>query len=349
MQWIKTTMPCPTIQELPPPSTDKTGWPWTEESPAMPERMKNGQPWPRITVVTPSYNQDAFLEETIRSVLLQGYPNLEYMIIDGNSQDHSPEIIKKYAPFLSFWVSEPDRGQSEAINKGWGRATGDLISYLNSDDIYFPGTLRTVAEVWDADPAIALVCGGIAFLYSNSQVRSKRSPLLEGDSPLDLSLLEPYAWFLPQQATFYVREYLDQVGRSLSEELHFTMDRELLYRICRSGKVQLTPEIIAGDRAHGESKRLSQTLQMYREDAVALSYCNWGDGKDYLRRKQVARLRLAQGHFHYANRAPSRLSALWHLTNAAFYRPSYLKRRSFIRGLLRSIGILRPEPNPRTT
>jgi glycosyltransferase involved in cell wall biosynthesis len=335
-------MRCPTLQELPQPNTDRTGWPWTEASPPLPDTMEGGQAWPRITVVTPSYNQGAFLEETIRSVLLQGYPDLEYMVIDGHSQDDSREIIQKYAPFLMYWVSEPDRGQSEAINKGWGRATGDLVAYLNSDDIYYPGTLRAVAEAWNADPGVALVCGGIAFLHSTSQVRSKRSPLLEGDSPLDLSLLEPYAWFLPQQATFYVRKYLDQAGRGLLEELHYTMDRELLYRICRRGKVLLIPEILAGDRAHGESKRINQTLQMYREDAVALAYCTWGDKKDYLRRKQVARQRLAQGHFHYANRVASRISALWHLTNAAFYRPAYLKRRSFVRALLRSAGILRP-------
>ena len=107
------------ISQLPPPPPDRTGWPWTEESPRLPSHMPDGSKWPKISIVTPSYNQGKFIEKTIRSVLLQNYTNLEYIIMDGGSTDESVEIIKKYKPWLTHWGSEKDEGQSDAINRGF--------------------------------------------------------------------------------------------------------------------------------------------------------------------------------------------------------------------------------------
>src|ERR1700687_3909147 len=121
-------MHCPRLTELPPPPKGNTGWPWTVESPALPPLRHDGSPWPRISIVTPSYNQGAFLEETILSVVNQGYPNVEHIIIDGASTDATLSVLHRYSDAVSYWVSEPDRGQGHAINKGMEHATGDILT-----------------------------------------------------------------------------------------------------------------------------------------------------------------------------------------------------------------------------
>src|SRR5262249_28017307 len=110
------------LSDLPRPLRDKTGWPWTVESAPAAERLPNGAAWPKISIVTPSYNQGQFIEETIRSVLLQRYPNLEYIVTDGGSKDNTLDILRKYEHFIDFWTSTPDKGQADAINKGFARA-----------------------------------------------------------------------------------------------------------------------------------------------------------------------------------------------------------------------------------
>ena len=112
------------------------------------------QPAPRISVVTPSFNQSAFLEETLRSVLDQGYPNLEYIVIDGGSTDASADIIRKHAGRITCWVSEKDQGQYDAINKGFARSTGEIMAWLNSDDKYLPWTFSVVGEIFASRPEV---------------------------------------------------------------------------------------------------------------------------------------------------------------------------------------------------
>jgi glycosyltransferase involved in cell wall biosynthesis len=133
------------LADLPPPPAGKSGWPWTEESPAVPARLPDGSEWPLVSIVTPSFNQGAFIEETLRSVLLQNYPNLEYIVIDGGSVDDTAEVLRRYEPFLDHVVSEPDGGHADGLNKGMRRATGSILAFINSDDFYLPGTLASVA------------------------------------------------------------------------------------------------------------------------------------------------------------------------------------------------------------
>jgi len=138
---------CPTLTQLPAPPPDKTGWPWTEETHRAGQAKEGYRPL--ITIVTPSYNQGMFLEETIRSVLLQDYPSLEYIIMDGGSTDQSVEIIKKYENFVTYWISEKDDGAASAIRKGFDRASGAIFAYLNSDDLYLPGALHQLAAAFE--------------------------------------------------------------------------------------------------------------------------------------------------------------------------------------------------------
>ncbi len=167
----------PGLLGLPAAPPGKAGWPWTAEGPSLLQTMPDGAPWPRISIVTPSFNQGQFIEETIRSVLLQGYADLEYIVIDGGSTDGSVGIIKKYKRWLTYWVSEPDRGQSHAINKGFARATGGVLAWLNSDDLYAPGALRKVGM---------LLAGEENALLAGSAIRTRG----EEDMAEELELAE---------------------------------------------------------------------------------------------------------------------------------------------------------------
>jgi glycosyltransferase involved in cell wall biosynthesis len=181
---------------------------------------------PKISIITPSFNQGQFLEETIRSVLLQGYPNLEYIVIDGGSHDNSVEIIKKYDPWITCWVSEPDRGQSHAINKGWQRATGELITWLNSDDYLAEGVLGRVAKVYCQQMGRPT-----SFIYARANIINNKYEILKKiGEPFDLSFcLKNLIDQFPQPSVFLTKSSFDQVGL-LDEEMHYAMDFDLFLR-----------------------------------------------------------------------------------------------------------------------
>jgi glycosyltransferase involved in cell wall biosynthesis len=201
------------LADLPPPPHEKIGWPWTEESPALTERMPNGAEWPRISIVTPSLNQGRFIEHTMRSVLLQAYPNLEYLVVDGGSTDDTLAIIRKYEPFLDGVVSEPDQGQVDALNKGMQRTTGSILAFINSDDFYLPGAFAHIAQKFQDAPAADLVYGGCLIVDQAGQ------ELIEhfGDiSSLDDILDYEHVWRgnreLVQPETFWRRSIFEKTG-----------------------------------------------------------------------------------------------------------------------------------------
>lgn len=257
-------MRCPTLSELPPPPLGKTGWPWTEESPQLPDTMPDGCPWPRVSIVTPSYNQGQFIEETIRSVLLQGYPDLEYIIIDGGSTDESVDIIRKYEKWLAYWVSEPDRGQSDAINKGWEKSTGDILAWLNSDDVYEPSAIKVAVYELAAHPDWALVYGSAYEIDEADRIVGLRSAI----EP-DLRILARGISF-NQPSTFIRRGAVTSVAM-LDTSLHYCMDYDLWLRIALKYRFGCTNQVLSRFRLHPLSKG-SQFSERFEEDAIRIAY-----------------------------------------------------------------------------
>ena len=247
-------MRCPTLKDLPPPPPDKSGWPWTEESPQSPDFMHDGSSWPRISIVTPSFNQWQYIEETIRSVLLQGYPDLEYLVIDGGSTDGSLDIIRKYEPWLSFWVSEPDHGQSDAINKGMRMATGEIVNWINSDDCLLPGALKAVADTYSSQPGSIVVGAGVDF----DEASRKEIAVFPRKISIQNIIRFWEGWFdWLQSSIFFSREKFIDVG-GLDESLHFSIDIDLYCRLMQLIPVVYTPTPISRFRRHGTAKTQSQ-------------------------------------------------------------------------------------------
>jgi len=262
-------MRCPTLRDLPPAPQGKTGWPWTEQSDQLPDAMPDGSPWPRISIVTPSFNQGPFIEETIRSVLLQRYPDLEYIVIDGGSTDASVDIIRKYASWLSYWTSERDEGQAHAINKGIRRMTGDIVAWVNSDDIYLRGAFARVAFAHKEYPTALLQGKGF---ITDSELRQK-SPV----SPNGLTLRNVINYwersavmFVP--SLFFPASVVREAG-FFDQELHYTFDIDILCRALLTTSVRYLDYPLAMFRWHQTSKTISEPQQFLLEWAkVALRY-----------------------------------------------------------------------------
>lgn len=215
------------VNDLPSASEGKQGWPWTEASNKKIELPLFAADWPKVSVIIPNFNGGQFLEESIRSVLLQCYPNLELIIIDGGSSDNSIEIIKKYEDYISYWISESDRGQSHALNKGIKIATGEWIGWQNSDDYYCPNALFSLIT-----NAIDRKVTG--FCYGCSLIVNDAGEVLENKSDsFSFANMIPYPCIF-NQSTIINAAIFKKIG-VIDESLKFTMDHELFWRIPLSG------------------------------------------------------------------------------------------------------------------
>lgn len=194
---------------------------------------------PLVSVITPSYNQAQFLEATLRSVLEQDYPRIEYIVCDGGSTDGSVEIIRKYADRITWWCSEKDAGQSQAINKGLARATGDIVAWLNSDDCYLPGAISAVVRALAAQPTVGLVYGGLELINARGRrIGEFRTRTYSMADQLTQRLT------IPQPASFWRMDVVRDVG-GVREDLHYAMDFEYWIRIGRRHPIVRIPERLA--------------------------------------------------------------------------------------------------------
>jgi glycosyltransferase involved in cell wall biosynthesis len=187
---------------------------------------------PKLTIITPSFNQAAFIEKTLESVLDQGYENLEYLVVDGGSTDGSADVIRRYEDRLAWWVSEPDRGQTDALNKGLRRATGDVVAYINSDDHYLPGAFDAAVDALERTGAL-WACGVCRFADPAGRVDHLWRPELPRGGRY-FWLLD--SWGVPQASTFWRREAFERFGL-FREDMHYAFDTEFGLRLALAGQM----------------------------------------------------------------------------------------------------------------
>src|ERR1044071_3590800 len=221
---------------------------------------------PKLSIITPSFNQGHFLEETILSVLNQGYEPLEYIIVDGGSTDDSVSVIRRYEDKLAYWVSEKDRGQVHAINKGLEKATGDILAFINSDDVYLPGAFNAVMSYFADNPKCEWVCGDTIMFGEGHETQ-----MIHARVPLSAAHCLSWAYRAPQPGHFWKREL---VSSGFQERWNYDFDHDMYVRLLLAGhKCEYIPLPMAGYRLHEVSKTVAEGHRQLEEfDCIAEFY-----------------------------------------------------------------------------
>jgi len=279
----------PTSVQLPSPIKAGDEWPMMISANATIMKLVPGLSWPKISIVTPSFNQGDYIEKTIRSVLLQGYPNLEYIIIDGGSSDQTVEVIKKYEQWINFWVSEKDNGQSNAINKGLAMSSGELLGWLNSDDYYLPRALFKVAMAYLEDTSIGaiygqghLVDGSGAIVHIPKLVQVSRESLFEWSFGNDFM----------QPSCLFTRKAWQESGL-IDESLYFSFDVEYWIRIAEKFTFKRISDVLSISLSHPHAKTTSMPIISVIEFAnVCMKYGEEASARRIYDRIQAERSQL---------------------------------------------------------
>jgi len=312
----------PSLSELPNPPQGKVGWPWTERSPQLPPKIRGGDAWPRISIVTPSYNQGLFIEETIRSVLLQGYPKLEYILLDGGSTDDTLKIIRRYDRWISYWVSKKDRGQSDALRKGFNKATGEVLGWINADDLLTHSALQTVAEAYRREPQYGIYAGSVEN-FTGSPLENRE--LVKQKNIEFMNLLLPSNFKRPrfhQPGIFFTSKLYRRSG-GIDPRFYYRMDYDLLVRMLDNhGTVYYLDETLAYFRKHPFSKTGHRSFPYFAHvfqetNSVLRRYVNrFSDAETNRARNQYLEGRLRGAYWGLADANVSR--AIEELVRAGF-------------------------------
>lgn len=275
---------------------------------------------PKISIITPSYNQAQYIEQTILSVLQQNYENLEFIVIDGGSSDGSVDVIRRYESRLSYWVSEKDSGQAHAINRGLQRATGDIVAYINSDDVYLPGAFAAVVSHFEKHPGCQWVCGDTLVFGADG----KGTQFVRSDVPRSAAHCLSWAYVAPQPSMFWRRELLDE---GFQEHWRYCFDHELYVRLLLAGhKCEHVPIPLSAYRLHPTSKTVAEGDSFDNEfDEIARVYepslhgagQRWCGATIHLRRSASA------------SRAGRPAEAARHLLRALLLHPEGIRHRTF--------------------
>lgn len=244
--------------------------------------MNSSSNLPKVSIITPSFNQGQFLEASIRSVLEQDYPNIEYIVVDGGSKDDSVEVIKKYQDRLAWWVSEKDKGHADALNKGFSRATGEILAWLNSDDIYFPGAVTEAVSVLQSHPEVGMVYGDADLIDDSGETVGQFGSKQTGYRQMLRGSVH-----IPQATTFFRTDIWKQVG-PLDLSLFFSFDYDLWVRIAKVSQVLYVPKHWAKFRIHGAGKTIINDDRCY-PDMLRVLEREGGSWFSWLRLRMITR------------------------------------------------------------